>query len=210
MLSYQCRDSHVKDKTVSWTVLSLTWESPYLVKMVFTLRWGPRDKYPQENATGFHICWSLACHLFAPKPLPGLDISKIYTYLTSKIMHVSDHLTKNLKENLAQIHLPNWLFYWPPIIGQWNMSSPQLPEWANSDMLLAGPLVTKISEIQIKMQNCSFTKSQNLQCDNIPPRTKWPPFHRRYFLMHFRELKGFFILIEISLKFIPNSNTPLV
>ena len=30
MSSYQYRDSHVKDKTVSPTVLSLTWESPYL------------------------------------------------------------------------------------------------------------------------------------------------------------------------------------
>ena len=28
MPSYQCRDSHVKDKTVSPTVLSLTWKSP--------------------------------------------------------------------------------------------------------------------------------------------------------------------------------------
>ena len=37
MSSYQYRDPHVNDKTV----LSLTWESPYLVKMVFILRWGP-------------------------------------------------------------------------------------------------------------------------------------------------------------------------
>ena len=41
MLSYQYRDSHVKDKTVSPTVLSLTWESPYLGKTVFILRRGP-------------------------------------------------------------------------------------------------------------------------------------------------------------------------
>ena len=34
-------DSHVKDKTVSPTVLSLTWESPYLGKTVFILRQGP-------------------------------------------------------------------------------------------------------------------------------------------------------------------------
>ena len=37
---HQYRDSHVKDKTVSPTVLSLTWESPYLGKMVFILRRG--------------------------------------------------------------------------------------------------------------------------------------------------------------------------
>ena len=38
MSSYQYRDSHVKDKTVSSTVLSLTWEFPYLGKTVFILR----------------------------------------------------------------------------------------------------------------------------------------------------------------------------
>ena len=37
---YQYRDSHVKDKTVAPTVLSLTWESPYLGKAVFILRRG--------------------------------------------------------------------------------------------------------------------------------------------------------------------------
>ena len=42
MSSYQYRDSRVKDKTVSPTVLSLTWESPYLGKTVFTLNRGPR------------------------------------------------------------------------------------------------------------------------------------------------------------------------
>ena len=41
MLSYQYRDSYVKDKTISPTVLSLTWESPYLGKTVFILRRGP-------------------------------------------------------------------------------------------------------------------------------------------------------------------------
>ena len=41
MLSYQYRDPHVKDKTVSPTVFSLTWESPYLGKTVFILRQGP-------------------------------------------------------------------------------------------------------------------------------------------------------------------------
>ena len=41
MPSYQYRDSRVKDKTVSPTVLSLTWESPYLGKTVFILRRGP-------------------------------------------------------------------------------------------------------------------------------------------------------------------------
>ena len=43
MSSFQYGDSHVKDKTVSPTVLSLTWESPYLGKTVFTLRQGSDD-----------------------------------------------------------------------------------------------------------------------------------------------------------------------
>ena len=34
-------DSHIKDKTVSPTVLSLTWEYPYLAKTVFKLRRDP-------------------------------------------------------------------------------------------------------------------------------------------------------------------------
>ena len=41
MLSYQYRDSHVKDKTVSPTVLSLTWESPYLGKTCLYIETGP-------------------------------------------------------------------------------------------------------------------------------------------------------------------------
>ena len=36
MSSYQYRDSHVKDKTISLTILSLTWESAYLGK---SLHW---------------------------------------------------------------------------------------------------------------------------------------------------------------------------
>ena len=46
MLSYQYSDSHVKDKTVSPTVLSLTGESPYLGKMVFILRRGTHKVTP--------------------------------------------------------------------------------------------------------------------------------------------------------------------
>ena len=48
MPSYQYRDSHVKDKTVSPTVLSLTWESPYLGKTVFILRRGPDSPYKDK------------------------------------------------------------------------------------------------------------------------------------------------------------------
>ena len=47
MASYQYRNSHVKDKTVSPTVLSLTWESPYMGKTVFILRRGPGSLWCQ-------------------------------------------------------------------------------------------------------------------------------------------------------------------
>ena len=48
MSSYQYRDSHVNDKTVSPTVLSLTWESPYLGKTVFILRRGPDSTWTRR------------------------------------------------------------------------------------------------------------------------------------------------------------------
>ena len=51
MPSYQYRDPHVKDKTVSPTVLSLTWESPYLGKTVFILRQGPGDPFHYRDVT---------------------------------------------------------------------------------------------------------------------------------------------------------------
>ena len=65
MPSYQYRDSHVKDKTVSPTVLSLTWESPYLEKTVFILRRGPGDIiYPYPS--GLHH-WSWRDHVIVPQ-----------------------------------------------------------------------------------------------------------------------------------------------
>ena len=51
MSSYQYRDPHVKDKTVSPTALSLTWESPYLGKMVFILRRGPGSLFLRPENT---------------------------------------------------------------------------------------------------------------------------------------------------------------
>ena len=60
MPSYQYRDSHVKDKTVSPTVLSLTWESPYLGKTVFILRRGPGRYWPTASMRyqpGFGTKW---------------------------------------------------------------------------------------------------------------------------------------------------------
>ena len=70
MPSYQYGDSHVKDKTVSPTVLSLTWESPYLEKTVFLLRWGPGYSIvsvnPQESLVILtsHICYGTETSAF--------------------------------------------------------------------------------------------------------------------------------------------------
>ena len=45
------------------------------------------------------------------------------------------------------------------------------------------------------------TTKQSIINQLIPPWTKWPPFSRRHFQMHFRECKVY-ILITISLKFL--------
>ena len=50
MSSSQYRDSHVKEKTVSPTVLSLTWESPCLRKMDFILKRGSERHYNKKSA----------------------------------------------------------------------------------------------------------------------------------------------------------------
>ena len=55
MPSYQYMDSHVKDKTVLSTVLSLTWEFPYLGKAVFILRRGPGHDAKIENDEAYSI-----------------------------------------------------------------------------------------------------------------------------------------------------------
>ena len=47
--SYRYRDIHVKDKTVSPTVLSLTWESPYMGKTVIILGQSPGPLYPTQS-----------------------------------------------------------------------------------------------------------------------------------------------------------------
>ena len=63
MPSYQYRDPHVKDKTVSPTIFSLTWESPYLGKTVFILRRGP----------GNHMHVKISTHRFSLNKLEKLQ-----------------------------------------------------------------------------------------------------------------------------------------
>ena len=74
MSSYQYRDPHVKDKTVASTVLSLTWESPYLGKTVFILRRGP-DCYMRSCSLAFAFSIShaiVATPRSCTKPSPWL------------------------------------------------------------------------------------------------------------------------------------------
>ena len=58
MPSYQYRDSHVKEKTVSPTVLYLTWESPYLVR--WSLYWDGdqfNNKMLTHRGEALNISW---------------------------------------------------------------------------------------------------------------------------------------------------------
>ena len=73
MPSYPYRDSYVKDKTVSPTILPLTWESPYLGKTVFILRRGPAVwTYPGgvHRVTG-------GCHWAGYRPISRLSLSSV-------------------------------------------------------------------------------------------------------------------------------------
>ena len=58
MPSYQYRDSHVKHKKVSPTVLSLTWEFPYMGKTVFILRQDSWHLFTKRTSYR-NISWSL-------------------------------------------------------------------------------------------------------------------------------------------------------
>ena len=68
MSSYQHNDSHVEDKTVSPTVLSLTWEFPYLGKTVFILRRGPESSQTIVTAealiTHQHMCMCMCMCMY--------------------------------------------------------------------------------------------------------------------------------------------------
>ena len=76
MSSYQYRDSHVKDKTVSPTVLSLTWESPYLGKTVFILNQDPGvyPGMPQGSGKGLVKCPLRTCGSSSREPASCLAL----------------------------------------------------------------------------------------------------------------------------------------
>ena len=91
MLSYQYRHSHVKDKTVLLTVLSLTWEYSHLGKKVFILRQSPG--YVHSTAMVLIACTHPYWHLSAKMSFKISRINQIienyFTY-TPKSTHKFD------------------------------------------------------------------------------------------------------------------------
>ena len=89
------------------------------------------------------------------------------------------------------------------IIGSDNGLSPercQAINWTNAAVLLIGPKGTNFNQILNEIHIFSFKKMHlnvssvkrrpfSLGLNVLPhlPWTKWPPFHRRYFQMHFGE-----------------------
>ena len=114
--SYQYRDSHVKDKTVSPTVLSLAWESLYLGKTVFILR-----RAPGHLAQKYLWCSSaplrqighevLSVHL----KLPTHDtLPPIHTFLATKPENFADAsstLLQQICHNVLPLHLTIWRYH---------------------------------------------------------------------------------------------------
>ena len=94
MPSYQYRDSHVKDKTVSRTVLSLTWESLNLKKTVFILRWGhgSRNEVHIQSWRDYNcLCNTLTCNAWCPwSAIFSIQIT-LWNALTNKPMGYSGY-----------------------------------------------------------------------------------------------------------------------
>ena len=55
----------------------------------------------------------------------GLPFLKIITCPTSRILKFLDLLIWNKEEKSVQIHLPDWLYYLPWAVGQWETASPE-------------------------------------------------------------------------------------
>ena len=102
MQSYQYRDSHVEDKMV----LSLTWESPYLGKTVFILRWGPWPNLQmscssshynsfEDRAPVDEICW--------------WRIPKVVQFLTKYLAQTLNYRISMNVEILRALKFMSWL-----------------------------------------------------------------------------------------------------
>ena len=145
-------DSHVKDKTVSPTVLSLTWESPYLGKTVFILRRGPvpprchvgrcvlitfKDPTPRLHAPGLTLSAAVRlCNLQSPtwnhhNVCPGLN---------NTVLHPTFHIEiQKEKKRVSALSLGLWgkvlqvepgPLAWPKLRGLIKDGKLPEPHWA--------------------------------------------------------------------------------
>ena len=94
---------------------------------------------------------------------------------------------------------PHWLFTLPtnflPPLGDGKVTSQLLPSFLTT--------VTHWHQVMHKWVRGAFqlVYLQALKYQLISLGTKWPPFRRQYFQMHFHQW-NFYILIKISLKFL--------
>ena len=160
MSSYQYRDSHVKDKTVSPTVLSLTWESPYLGKTVFILRRDPGNYAPVSVSGSYYIVTSVMISgecIKSTKLHPSLteldcSVSKISTY-------ISTHLQMIMK--MWHVNYPNSIPTIPTLKAIWN-EVPSQQGWYWEKLINHG----KSPEIYIHfLPNCFY--HLNINCSDI-------------------------------------------
>ena len=141
MPSYQYRYSHVKDKTVSPTVLSLTWESQYMGKTVFILRQGPADR-PLANI----FRWSKwKCHCYKLTILETCMGNHWGKTLNLPVIFSDISSTKTTQEKSVR-----WVFYHPkflktspqPLFTKWCKYSVDVPcvLWAPRILILSSAI----------------------------------------------------------------------
>ena len=160
MSSCLYRDPHVKDNA---TVLSLPWESPYLRKMIFILRWGP----------GFLCTISLVrwrpSRAAAPSNLaPNNMANSIWKSFHMDYLLPYNHSTIGpIIENVACLHdcghFVQVLTHWCRVTYMRHWTGSPLVQimawrlfWTNAGILLIGPLGTNFSEILIEIHTFSF------------------------------------------------------
>ena len=155
MSSYQYRHSDDKDKTVSPTVLSLTWKSPYLGKTVYLLRRGPV----------LHCAWRRS--RVNSSSLNKID-EKLQTNLVSAISSNSNNpLFKQRWPNLP-LHFPDSKVHGANMGPTWVLSAQDGPHVGPVNLAIwvimlgggAGVVMSHnyvvIAEAGIRMGNCQL------------------------------------------------------
>ena len=117
MSSYQYRDPHVKDKTVS-PVLSLIWESPYLGKTVFILRRGP-GLLDSQDLLWYNPIWHTVLQW---------QVIHIKFWTFTKILHFSPQW--QVLRSIAGLHIKACLGHVDLVSGHTNFCG-YVPDWAS-------------------------------------------------------------------------------